>query len=420
MRLDDVIARLTASGLADKEARAFAHLTHLGQSKVADLAKAAGLKRAETYQILERLQARGLVEADLSRPRKFTAVGAQRAVRTLVEERANELRAVQGMQDDLTERLDKLSGSAPERSAESFRVLHDRNQITGQLARTLRAAKTEARIVASSRSLFRLLLDEGLEAELLAAHERGIRVRILTDVLPGQEELLPRLAKFADVRHMFVPRPLRFILADEREIVQYVTADPLVPGTKETALWLDARDHVQAQSSFFDDMWSTSMTVQARLEELETGRASEQMQIAHGRFTRYEKQKEMILRAKTSIDALWDAGDAARMGTSGVGRALASRIRDGVRVRVLVPPGVRVDVEGASVREADVTDLLPRVIVDEAEALLVMTGKEAAKDVTALPEYGVWLSLAPTLALLSSAFEKRWAIGSAAAPPAKK
>ena len=38
-----------------------------------------------------------------------------------------------------------------------------------------------------------------------------------------------------------VPRPLRFVIADEREIVQYVTADPMVAGTKETALWIGAR-----------------------------------------------------------------------------------------------------------------------------------------------------------------------------------
>ena len=59
MRVDAVVARLTACGLTEKEARALAHLTHLGKSKVTDLAKAASLKRAETYQILERLQSRG-------------------------------------------------------------------------------------------------------------------------------------------------------------------------------------------------------------------------------------------------------------------------------------------------------------------------------------------------------------------------
>jgi len=48
MKVDDVVSRLTACGLADKEARALAHLTRLGTSKVTDLAKAAGLKRAET------------------------------------------------------------------------------------------------------------------------------------------------------------------------------------------------------------------------------------------------------------------------------------------------------------------------------------------------------------------------------------
>lgn len=411
MRVDDVVNRLIACGLGEKEARALAHLTHMGKSKVTDLAKASGLKRAETYQLLERLQSRGLVEADLSRPRKFTALGPDRIVQSLVEERESQLKAVQTMQEDLAQRLDKLSGGATERSAEAFRVLHDRNQITGQLGRTVRGAKAEVCVVASSRSLFRLLLDEGLEGEFVAARERGVRVRILIDMLPGQEDLLPRLEALAEVRHLFVPRPLRFIIADEREIVQYVTADPLAPGAKETALWLDARDHVQAQRAFFDDLWSTAMTKDARLEELRTGRASEQVQVARGRFTRYEKQKEMILRAKRDIALMMDAADARRLQASGLARALASRIRDGVQVRILVPPDVAPDVKGAQVRHVDVADRLPQLVVDDAEALLVFTGKGASDDVAALAEHGVWVSLAPTVESLGSAFEKKWSQG---------
>lgn len=417
MRVDDVVARLVSCGLSEKEARALAHLTHLGQSKVTDLAKASGLKRAETYQILERLQSRGLVEADLSRPRKFTAVPAERAVRTLVEEREAQLKSMHTLQDDLVARLAKLSGGAVERTAEAFRVLHDRNQITGQLVRTIRAARQELCVVASSRSLFRLLLDEGLESELVTARGRGVKVRILTDLLPGQEELLPRLLAFSDVRHLFVPRPLRFVIADEREIVQYVTADPLVPGTKETALWLDARDHVQAERAFFDDIWGTAMTADARMEELATGRASERVEVVRGRLTRSEKQKEMILRATREITLLVGADEARRLASSGIARALAARLRDGVKVRILAPTGAGVDVKGAEVRESDVSDVLPRLMVDGAEALIVFSGKGASDDVSALAEHGVWVSLAPTVEQLGRGFEQRWA---AARPSATK
>lgn len=408
MKVDDVVARLASVGLSDKEARAFAHLTHLGTVKVTDLAKAAGLKRAETYQVLERLQSRGLVEATLSRPRQFTAVSPERAIGILVEERTTELKAIESMQDDLRGRLEKLTGGAQERSTESFRVLHDRNQITGQLARTLRAAKVDLCVVASSRSLFRLLLDEGLEDEFTAAKRRGVATRILTDVLPGQEAILPRLAAIGDVRHMFVPRPLRFLIGDEREIVQYVTADPLAPGSKETALWLGARDHVQAQRAYFDDLWSGAMTAPARLEELAIGRASEQVSVVKGRFTRYEKEKEMVLRAAREVAAILRAGEVERLKASGVARALASRIREGVRVRLLVPQGVEVDLPGAEVRTADVVQALPRILVDRAEALLVLEGKGGDEKVTALTEYGLWMSLAPSVESLWSGFEERW------------
>lgn len=410
MKLDDVTARLQQCGLGEKEARAFAHLTHLGPSKVADLAKVAGLKRAETYQILERLQGRGLVEGTLSRPRQFTAVEAERALAILVEERATSLKAVETMREDLTQRLTRLTGgpAKAEKATESFRILHDRNQINGQLSRTIRAAQKELCVVASSRALFRLLLDEGLEGELRAAKKRGVSVRILTEILPGSEEMLARMGEFAEVRHQMVPRPLRFFIADEREIVQYVTADPMGQNTKETALWIGARDHVQAQRAFFDDSWTGAMPSGSRLEELESGRASEQVQVVKGRLTRYEKEKEMLLRAKQEVVAILGPSEVARLAASGIQRALASRIRDGVRVRLLVPEGQKVAIPGAEVRAGDTGIGAPMVLVDHAEALFVFTGRGSSEEVAALGEYGVWVSLAPSVEGVWKGFEKAW------------
>jgi len=312
------------------------------------------------------------------------------------------------MREDLTNRLSRLTGGPTkgEKSTESFRILHDRNQINGQLSRTIRAATRELCVVASSRALFRLLLDEGLETELRGAKKRGVSVRIITEVLPGSEDVVARMGAFAEVRHMLVPRPLRFVIADEREIVQYVTADPLVAGSKETALWIGARDHVQAQRAFFDDLWSPAMGAEARREELQSGRASEQVQVVKGRLTRYEKQKEMILRAAREVCLVLSAGEATRLASSGVGRALAARMRDGVRVRALVPEGVKLDLAGVETRPTRLAQ--PRVLVDGSEALFIFTGKGATEAITDPAEYGVWVSLGPSLELLQSIFESSW------------
>lgn len=407
MKFDDVVSRLVECGLAEKEARAFAHLMHLGKSKATDLAKAAGLKRAETYQLLERLQARGLVEASLERPRQFTPVAPERAIEVLVAERAQALRTVEALQDDLRTRLSKLSGGAEAPAGEAFRVLHDRNQIGGQLARTIRAAKAELCVVASSRSLFRLLLDEGLESELRGARERGVKVRILTDILPGHEDVLARVAKLAEVRHLLVPRPLRFFIADEKEIVQYVTADPLGASAKETALWMGARDHVQTQKAFFDDIWVAAMTARAREEEIREGRAMGQVQVVKGRLTRYEKMKEMLLRAKREAALMLPADEAARLASSGVLRVLRARIKDGLRVRLLAARGAKLEVEGAEVRWMEPHADLPRVFVDKVEALIVLPGEEG-HGVAGLDEHAVWVTLAQSVRALEAAFERRW------------
>lgn len=414
MKVDAVVARLVSCGLAEKEARALAHLTHLGKSKVTDLAAAAGLKRAETYQILERLQSRGLVEATLERPRLFTAVAAQRATEILVEEREHALKEITAVRDDLTQRLRQLGGGVAEAASESFRVLHDRNQIGGQLGRTIRAAATDLCVVASGRSLFRLLLDEGLDSEFRAAAKRGVKVRVLTELLEGQEDVRARLGEFAEVRHLMVPRPLRFFIADEREIVQFVTTDPLGGTGKETALWLGARDHVQAQRAFFDDLWAGAMSAAARGEELRTGRAPEQVRLVNGRFTRYEKEKELLLRAEREIALLLPGAEADRFARSGVLRVVEAKLRDGVRVRVLVPRGSALRVPGAEVREAELTRELPVTLADHAEALLAFPSEAEPARLTGVDECAVWVTVGPSVQSLWAAFESLW-VGARAA-----
>lgn len=411
MKLDDIAAMLQRCGLGDKEARAFVHLTNMGESKVADLATAAGLKRAETYQILEKLQGRGLVEGTLARPRKFVALPPQRAMEVLVEERANELKSVENLREEAERSLASLSGASAESQAGSFRILQDLNQIGGQLRRTARAAKREVCAVASSRSLFRLLLDEGLEEELEAAHEKGVKLRILTEIMPGQEATVERLLTFADVRHAMVPRPMRFFIADEDEIVQYVTADPMTSGAKETALWIGARDHVGAQRAQFDEMWTEAVPAEGRLEQLRTGKAPPQAQIVKGRFTRVEKAKEMLLRAEREAFLYVTVAEAARLEKSGLRRALEARAKKGVDVRVLVAPGASAPKAGAgvTVREAAEKRALPVLVVDSQEALLVLGEDKGAEGVTALGEYGVWLTLPGPVGALRASFEAAWA-----------
>lgn len=403
---------LIRCGLSEKEARAFVHLTDLGKSKVTDIAKRAGLKRAETYQILERLQGRGLVEGTLERPRLFTAVGPERALAILLEERATELKSVEREREDIVAGLSKIGGAAPEATG-VFRILHDQNQIRGQLLRSLAAAKREVVVVTSGRGLSKLLL-EGFDDPLREAHARGAEVRILTEVQQGHEEDVKKLAAFAEVRHLMVPRPLRFVIVDDSEILQYVTADnptgQAAPGTgqKETAFWIGMSDHVQAQRAFFDELWNDAVKATARFEEIRSGRAAEHVAVVKGRFTRYEKQKEMALRATKSLVAVLTAGDAARMDKSGLKRLYASLAKNGVAVRLIAMGEAKVDVPGATVKMTKSAAMHPFQVVDGREALLAFHTRDATDAVTEKGEFGVHVALEGGAAAYQALFEEWW------------
>ena len=97
------------------------------------------------------------------------------------------------------------------------------------------------------------------------------------------------------------------------------------------------------------------------------------------------------------------------MTTSGVQRVLEARLRDGAKARVLVPRGTTLRVKGADVRETDLTRALPMALADQAEVLLTFPGAGGSEHVTGVEEYGVWVTVAPSVQSLWASFEELWA-----------
>ncbi len=419
MKVDDLVQAFERCGLATKEASAFVNLVRLGETKVTDLANASGLKRTEAYHVLSSLQSRGLVEATLSRPRTFRAIDPERALELLTEERASEIRSIEKETPDLLKGLEALRGDVIETSGHRFRTLHGPKQIQGQLTRSLQAATREVCVVAPSRALERLATD-GFDDELKAAAERGVAVRVLTEV--SDVDVAGRLASWGEVRHGRVPRPVRFVLVDDHEILTYLVADALgQPNVgPETALWVGSPDHVLAQRAFFDELWGESVNLQARIKELQTGQSAHQVGVVKGRLTRTEKIKEVLLRAKDRFDLVLAEGEGKVAQRTGLTFLLANRAGDGVRVRVICANdadrtalNLKGDVEVIVATEP----VWPRfAIADSREAVVAFSAPVDPEPGSTGQEWGLWLALPNEAAPLATFFDTMWDRDSSAGP----
>src|SRR5438094_2109661 len=73
MKVTEASEALQRIGLSRYEALVFVNLARAGATTAGDVARASGVNRVQTYRALEGLEARGLVEVTLDRPRRYAA-----------------------------------------------------------------------------------------------------------------------------------------------------------------------------------------------------------------------------------------------------------------------------------------------------------------------------------------------------------
>src|SRR2546425_6388388 len=75
MKLSEASEALQRIGLSRYEALVFVNLARAGATTAGDVARVSGVNRVQTYRALEGLEARGLVEVTLDRPRRYAGPG---------------------------------------------------------------------------------------------------------------------------------------------------------------------------------------------------------------------------------------------------------------------------------------------------------------------------------------------------------
>lgn len=95
--MKEIIDKLVECGLTDKEAKVYSTLSRLGPVKASILARELELPRSELYNLLKKLQDKGMVETTLERPMKFVAISFEIVIDQLIRDenmKIEELKAI--------------------------------------------------------------------------------------------------------------------------------------------------------------------------------------------------------------------------------------------------------------------------------------------------------------------------------------
>jgi len=160
-------------GLTEYEARTYTALVLGGPSTAGDLGEAANVPYSRIYDILSRLERRGWVEVQSSRPARYKAKPPAEVIRLLRIEREQRLKETG---EEIVKELEPLYEQKAEARRPDIWVIRGERNLGGKIGEMLVRARVE--VLVSLSVLPREFLELGVISPLLAA--KNLTLRLIT------------------------------------------------------------------------------------------------------------------------------------------------------------------------------------------------------------------------------------------------
>jgi sugar-specific transcriptional regulator TrmB len=254
----DFLNKLRDFGLNSYESKLWTALLSRGISTAGELSDIASVPRSRSYDVLESLEKKGFIIMKLGKPIKYIAVPPAEVldrVKRMIEDDATEKTK---MLDELNKSglLDELSllhsqGVKHVEPTELTGSFKGRNNIYSQIETMLKNAKESVFLMTTDTELIKEF--ESLRKLIAKASDRGIKIKIATNVNKGSMKLVKELEKYAEIRHTTTRS--RFMLSDTNEMMFMLLDDKEVHANYDVGIWVNTSFFVNFIRDFFDSQW---------------------------------------------------------------------------------------------------------------------------------------------------------------------
>ncbi len=405
MALDRLSEKLIDFGFTKEEAEVYVFLSSMGPSPARVVSRRFDVNRMRAYRTLKSLEEKGLVERIIGRPMRFVANPLQEALNKYIDGFRERLTELETREEEIIDDWTRISDATSEQAEEPrFRIFEGRQQIYELLIQMCERAGGEICIVTTKRDLHRLAL-MGIDDRLRTVSKEGIRVRVLTQVEGPDFAEMDYFGDFAEIRHVPLPTPVRFVTIDERETLTTTSMEDTMSLTTQddAGLWTNAPSYNSAMKIFFDALWRLATKASVVIEALQTG------------ITPQEIRTDQDFQ-ETFLGMISKSGASVYIMSSQINdlpftmAEIRGSIGEGVNVKIMT----HLDMDGLKdigefFEKADVKHSLSPfdlqlLIVDEKEALMNIPSLRSLDSV-------VWSNLDPYVKTLIGVFEDYWARG---------
>jgi sugar-specific transcriptional regulator TrmB len=412
--IGDIVAELQEYGLTRNEARVLVFLAKTGPSKASEAARAVQINRTETYRTIRNLQRRGLVEATLERPVRLQSVPFDRCLSILIDERKARLRILEQRGEALRRQFAMTRVEPVTHEVERFQVVEGMLRIEQRLQNMFAQAQESVMTVLSPLEMVRGDT-AGLFDMLSHAAKGGLRVRVITSIIPSNIDIVEKLTQNLEIRHLDLrakPIPRVSIVDDGEALFEISTADETHRTGEEVALWINSRAFVRNLQAYFDEMWTSATPSETRVEALRRGIPQDELKIFKGRNEVSGKLNEMTESANKSVE-IW----TTMRGIQALADLHFDQLRNakarGVKIRIIAPitsentEGARKLVPVSELRYSEALGPTGMIIVDQSGLMLYERLPDDNSPDTGA-DVGFWTNSSRFIESMSRAYDGMW------------
>ena len=272
-------------GLTEKEIEVYVFLTKYGALKGLDIAKRIKKHKAQVYNILKNLQAKGLVEPTIEFPARFTAVPFEKIIDLSVEAKREEAAFIENAKKEIMSHWSSISQSELEPLLEKFVVIEGKNKIYRKISQMMMETKNQFSAILTVPDLLNAQRFGLFDAKLNNPTKSKVQFRFIVEVTENDSNTLKTILKTKqqaelDLRgrtpNLSMKLSPRMVIRDDEELMLFVTQqnDPSPKEQDETCFWTNCKTIVLSFISVFRDIWQNSISIEDKIVEIEASKVA--------------------------------------------------------------------------------------------------------------------------------------------------
>jgi sugar-specific transcriptional regulator TrmB/pimeloyl-ACP methyl ester carboxylesterase len=272
-------------GLTNKEADIYIFLAKNVILTGGEISKRTKIARPVVYRILKNLQTKGLVEPTLESPTRFVAVPFDKALDLIIKTKKQEALKVEREKQDLLEDWKTISKLKPAVEYERFVIIEGNKKIHLKMLQMIKETKKHFSGMLTISGLARAEQFGVFDAAYNHPLKNRITFQFITDVnkenLEAFKLFKPKLKTELDLRARssitettLLPR---MVTKDKKEVLFFIRPEEgkLTRRQGDVCIYTNCTSLVETFNGIFQNLWHTSLDIETKIRELETGKLPE-------------------------------------------------------------------------------------------------------------------------------------------------